>query len=155
MSDASDVELEAFHAALDAAPNDFTAMAALADWLEDHNSHLAAGYAAMAALRRCPKYCSDRADDPFPPELVSRVWQWWHDRADVRADAPNAYEGRHAVVPRPMSSYLGNHHAHATRRAATDAFAAAWHKMTPDDQARALAGGAPDDELELPAEGPA
>lgn len=75
-------EEEAFLAALDADPADYTTMLVYADWLKERDDPRELGYRWMVKSGRTPKH----NHNTFAGLMAHRIgcWEWWWDRAETK-----------------------------------------------------------------------
>lgn len=117
----------AFHAHIDAHPDDHGAREIFADWLQDRDDPRAEGYRALGALQRWPG-----ASPQFPC--------WWSHQG-CRTVLKDQYHGRlppawfYAMRARESQWWWCDY---PNRREAEDAAALAWLKLTGEQRAEIL-----------------
>jgi len=118
---------DAFHAALDANPADSTLRLIFADWLEERDDPRAAGYRAMGERGSRPQFY---VEESFP-------WSWWWATRD--RDCHDLTEDWFIEVremdPENTSQFVKDF---LSRRAAEDAAALAFSRLSPEQQAAIL-----------------
>ena len=117
-----------FQAALDADPNDWQTRLVFADWLDERGDPRGPGYRALGAMRNAPDHFDDGG----------HAWTWWKGshglcrREYLSADWWELLTGGEEDSE-TTREYL-------TRRAADDAAARAFAKLSPGRRARLVAG---------------
>jgi uncharacterized protein (TIGR02996 family) len=116
---------DAFHAAIDAAPEDAAPRLVFADWLEERGDERAEGYRAMGRLGRVAE------------ELMCGYWYWTH--------SGDTWDYHRIRTPSSLHTSwwdkvydIGNRNGWTSRREADDAAALAFSRLPPDSRADLL-----------------
>lgn len=120
-------------AAIDAAPLDTLPRLVLCDWLDEQGDELAAGYRVLATFDRWP--FAQLAGEVHSP------YQWWSHTINFTNSRPVLRETNHGVdrSELPHLWLIGLEDGYPTRRESMDAAALAWSRLTPEQQAEAVA----------------
>ncbi|MBM3980945.1 MAG: TIGR02996 domain-containing protein [Planctomycetes bacterium] len=125
-----------FQAALDATPADWQTRLVFADWLDDHGDARASGYRALAALRARPH---------------STGSHWWSNAADADWSSHAGFN----LLPEdwfelttPSMESQSCHCDFESRRAAEDAAAAAFCRLSAQRQTELLHDAEPNEARE-------
>lgn len=118
-----------FQSALDADPNDWQTRLVFADWLDERGDVRGPGYRALGMMKNAPDHFSDEG---------AHAWTWWRG---VRTLCRHEYlcaEWWDLLTGGDEDSEMTREYL--TRRAADDAAARAFVKLSPGSRSRLLAG---------------
>lgn len=123
-----------FQAALDARPNDWQTRLVFADWLDERDDPRAEGYRALGALQKRPHYWCSPSDGFRKSE-----WCWYSWQREGGAPNNRATLSAEWVHWRVLDGLAVSDRPYYSRRAAEDAAALAFGRLSKAVQTKALA----------------